>query len=99
MRAGLSSAGKTTMAFALEEFLVREGVPAYALDGDNLRLGLNSDLGFGDADRAENIRRVGEVARLFADAGIVCITSFISPFARVLLLSLLQYALLAHVPP
>lgn len=77
---GLSGAGKSTLAFALEERLFRAGVSAYALDGDNLRHGLSSDLGFSPADRSENIRRVGHVAALFADAGIVCICAFISPY-------------------
>ena len=77
---GLSGAGKSTLAFALEERLFRAGVSAYALDGDNLRHGLSRDLGFSPADRSENIRRVGHVAALFADAGIVCICAFISPY-------------------
>lgn len=80
---GLSGAGKTTISFALEEYLVSNGIPCYSLDGDNIRHGLNKNLGFTDADREENIRRVAEVARLFADAGLVCITSFISPFTKV----------------
>ncbi|KAK2530794.1 Papss2 [Columba guinea] len=79
---GLSGAGKTTIGFALEEFLVSHGIPCYSLDGDNVRHGLNKNLGFSAGDREENIRRVAEVARLFADAGLVCITSFISPFAK-----------------
>ncbi|XP_008320665.1 bifunctional 3'-phosphoadenosine 5'-phosphosulfate synthase 2-like [Cynoglossus semilaevis] len=79
---GLSGAGKTTISFALEEYLVSNGIPCYSLDGDNIRHGLNKNLGFTDADREENIRRVAEVARLFADAGLVCITSFISPFTK-----------------
>jgi bifunctional enzyme CysN/CysC len=78
---GLSAAGKSTIAAALEERVAREGQPAYLLDGDNLRHGLCSDLGFGPQDRAENVRRVAEVARLFADAGIVAIASLISPYA------------------
>ena len=77
---GLPSSGKTTVAFALETRLVGLGRAAYVLDGDNLRHGLNSDLGFSDADRTENIRRVGEVAALFADAGLIVVASFISPF-------------------
>lgn len=76
---GLSGAGKTTLAFAVEAELIRRGVPCYGLDGDNCRTGLNKNLGFSDADRDENIRRVGEVAKLFADGGIVCLSSFISP--------------------
>lgn len=77
---GLSAAGKSTVAAELERRLVDSGRPAYRLDGDNLRHGLNADLGFGAADRAENVRRVGEVARLLADAGVVAIASLISPY-------------------
>ncbi|VDP72127.1 unnamed protein product [Schistosoma mattheei] len=77
---GLSGAGKTTLAFALEHHLVNRGISAYVLDGDNIRSGLNKNLGFSDEDRVENIRRVSEVARLFADANNICLTSFISPF-------------------
>lgn len=80
---GLSGAGKTTISFALEEYLVSHAIPCYSLDGDNIRHGLNKNLGFSAVDREENIRRVAEVARLFADAGLVCITSFISPFTKV----------------
>ena len=80
---GLSGAGKTTIGFALEEYLVSHGIPCYSLDGDNIRHGLNKDLGFSAIDREENIRRIAEVARLFADAGLVCITSFISPYTKV----------------
>ena len=69
-------------AFALEEFLVSRGIPAYSLDGDNIRQGLNKDLGFSPEDRVENIRRIAEVAKLFADGGIVCLCSFISPYAK-----------------
>ncbi|KAL6478206.1 hypothetical protein MHYP_G00140410 [Metynnis hypsauchen] len=79
---GLSGAGKTTVGFALEEYLVSHGIPCYSLDGDNIRHGLNKDLGFSSAEREENIRRIAEVARLFADAGLICITSFISPFTK-----------------
>ncbi|XP_048843444.1 bifunctional 3'-phosphoadenosine 5'-phosphosulfate synthase 2b [Brienomyrus brachyistius] len=79
---GLSGAGKTTVGFALEEYLVSHGIPCYSLDGDNIRHGLNKNLGFTSADREENVRRIAEVARLFADAGLVCITSFISPFTK-----------------
>lgn len=79
---GLSGAGKTTISFALEEYLVSHGIPCYSLDGDNIRHGLNRNLGFSSLDREENIRRVAEVAKLFADAGLVCITSFISPFSK-----------------
>ena len=77
---GLSGSGKSTVAVALEKALVAAGRPAYRLDGDNLRLGLNADLGFSEADRTENVRRVGEVARLMADAGVVVIVPLISPY-------------------
>lgn len=77
---GLSGAGKSTLAIAVERELFHRGYAVYALDGDNVRLGLNANLGFSPEDRTENIRRVGEVAALFADAGLVCITSFISPY-------------------
>lgn len=77
---GLSGAGKSTLAFSLEEQLFRQGRQVYVLDGDNMRVGLNADLGFAPQDRTENIRRVGEVAALFADAGIICISAFISPY-------------------
>uniref|UniRef100_A0A8C4EKU9 3'-phosphoadenosine 5'-phosphosulfate synthase 1 n=1 Tax=Dicentrarchus labrax TaxID=13489 RepID=A0A8C4EKU9_DICLA len=80
---GLSGAGKTTVSMALEEYLVCHGIPCYTLDGDNIRQGLNKNLGFSPEDREENIRRIAEVARLFADAGLVCIASFISPYSRV----------------
>jgi len=80
---GLSGAGKTTLAFALESYLVSQGIPSYSLDGDNIRHGLNKNLGFSPEDREENIRRISEVAKLFADGGIVCLTSFISPFRKV----------------
>uniref|UniRef100_A0AAV2LG98 Uncharacterized protein n=1 Tax=Knipowitschia caucasica TaxID=637954 RepID=A0AAV2LG98_KNICA len=79
---GLSGAGKTTVSMALEEYLVCHGIPCYTLDGDNIRQGLNKNLGFSPEDREENIRRISEVARLFADAGLVCITSFISPYSK-----------------
>lgn len=79
---GLSAAGKTTLAFELESFLVDRGITSYSLDGDNIRVGLNKDLGFSPEEREENIRRVSEVSKLFADAGIVCLTSFISPFKK-----------------
>lgn len=78
---GLSGSGKSSIAVELERRLVAAGRPAYLMDGDNLRHGLNSDLGFGDADRRENIRRTGEVASLFADSGAIAIVSLISPFA------------------
>lgn len=80
---GLSGAGKSTIAMKLEEYLISKGVPAYVLDGDNVRHGLNKDLGFSLADREENIRRIGEVSKLFADAGVVCLVSFISPLRKV----------------
>jgi adenylylsulfate kinase len=79
---GLSGSGKSTIAVEVERQLMDRGVHTYILDGDNVRHGLNTDLGFSDEDREENIRRIGEVARLFADAGLVVITSFISPFRR-----------------
>jgi len=77
---GLSGSGKSTLAMALERALFDRGWGAYTIDGDNVRRGLNADLGFSPEDRQENIRRVGEVAALFADSGLVCITAFISPF-------------------
>ncbi len=77
---GLSGAGKSTLALALEEALFERGFQAYVLDGDNVRSGLASDLGFSHEDRTENIRRVGEVAALFAHAGVICISAFISPY-------------------
>ena len=77
---GLSGAGKSTLAFALEKALFERGYQVYVLDGDNVRHGLNSDLGFTQRGRTENIRRVGEVAALFADAGLICISAFISPY-------------------
>lgn len=76
---GLSGSGKSTLANAIERRLAAEGVVVKILDGDNIRSRLNSDLGFSDADRKENIRRIAEVARLFLDAGIVVLTSFITP--------------------
>ncbi len=77
---GLSGSGKTTLAFRLEQLLFDKGRRAYVLDGDNIRHGLNSDLGFSHQDRTENIRRIGEAAALFADAGYIAITAFISPY-------------------
>lgn len=77
---GLSASGKSTIAAELERLLVASGRPAYRLDGDNLRHGLNSDLDFSKADRAENVRRVGAVAELMADAGLVTIACLISPY-------------------
>lgn len=79
---GLSCAGKSTLAMALERALFAMGASVYVLDGDNVRAGLNCDLGFSQGDRAENIRRIGEVAALFADAGVIVITAFISPMER-----------------
>jgi len=79
---GLSGSGKSTLACTLGRELHTKGKLAYVLDGDNLRHGLNKDLGFKAEDRVENIRRVGEVAKLFADAGLVCIASLISPYRR-----------------
>lgn len=79
---GLSGAGKTSIAFELEAHLVSRGIPAYGLDGDNIRTGLNKNLGFSQVDREENIRRVAEVAKLFADSGVVAICSFVSPFSE-----------------
>lgn len=79
---GLSGSGKSTLACTVGRELHGRGKLAYILDGDNLRHGLNRDLGFKADDRAENIRRVGEVAKLFADAGLICIASLISPYRR-----------------
>ncbi len=79
---GLSGAGKSTLAFQLEHLLVEQRYKAYVLDGDNIRHGLNNNLGFSAADRTENIRRIGEVAKLFADSGMIAIASFISPFRQ-----------------
>jgi adenylylsulfate kinase len=79
---GLSASGKSTLAMGLEERLLALGYACYTLDGDNVRRGLNADLGFSPEDRNENIRRVGEVAALFADAGLICITAFISPYRQ-----------------
>lgn len=79
---GLSGSGKSTLAGMLEQALHQKGVHTYLLDGDNIRTGLNKDLTFSAEDRQENIRRIGEVARLFADAGTVVLTAFISPFAK-----------------
>ncbi len=77
---GLSGSGKSTIAVELEKQLWDRGVHAYTLDGDNVRHGLNKDLGFSPADRTENIRRIGEVAKLFTEAGMIAITAFISPY-------------------
>lgn len=77
---GLPASGKSTLAMELERRLFADGVLVYTLDGDNIRHGLNSDLGFSPQDRRENIRRVGEVAALIADSGVVCVTALISPY-------------------
>jgi len=77
---GLSGSGKSTLAHLVEELLFEQGWYTYLLDGDNLRHGLNGDLGFSENDRRENIRRIGEVARLFVDAGVVVLAAFISPY-------------------
>ncbi|PLR94867.1 adenylyl-sulfate kinase [Bacillus sp. T33-2] len=78
---GLSGSGKSTIANAVSNELYRQGINEYVLDGDNIRHGLNRDLGFSEADRTENIRRIGEVAKLFVDSGKVVTTAFISPFS------------------
>ncbi len=77
---GLSAAGKSTVANTVDHKLHARGIHTYILDGDNIRMGLNKNLGFNDADRTENIRRIGEVAKLFSDAGLIALTAFISPF-------------------
>ena len=77
---GLSGSGKSTLAYAVEHALADRGVNAFVLDGDNVRFGLNADLGFAPEDRAENIRRIGHVARLLVDAGVVVLCSFVSPY-------------------
>jgi adenylylsulfate kinase len=77
---GLSASGKSTIARRAEQLLLERGVNVYVLDGDNLRMGLNKDLGFAPADRTENIRRVGSVAQLFADSSAIVLTAFISPY-------------------
>jgi adenylylsulfate kinase len=79
---GLSASGKSTIACILEQMLLHKKKHAYRLDGDNIRHGLNKNLGFSAEDRAENIRRIGEVAKLFTDAGVIAITSFISPYKK-----------------
>lgn len=79
---GLPSSGKSTIAYTVEHALVGRGHLAYVLDGDNIRHGLNKNLGFSAEDRAENIRRIGEVGSLFVDAGIVTLTSFVSPYRQ-----------------
>ena len=77
---GLSGSGKSTVAVALERELIRRGRICYRLDGDNIRLGINKNLGFTAEDRTENIRRIGEIAKLFVDTGVIALTSFISPY-------------------
>jgi len=77
---GLSGSGKSTIAVALEKALFTRGKLSYRLDGDNVRLGINRNLGFSEADRKENIRRIGEIAKLFGDAGTIALSSFISPY-------------------
>jgi len=77
---GLSGSGKSTVALAAERLLVERGIHAYVLDGDNVRQGLNNNLGFSPDDRTENIRRIGEVSKLFNDAGVIVLTAFISPY-------------------
>ena len=77
---GLSGSGKSTLANAVNQALFERGLACYVLDGDNIRHGLCKDLGFSDADREENIRRIGEVSKLFLDAGVVVLTAFVSPF-------------------
>src|SRR3989454_9770055 len=79
---GLSGSGKSTIALTLEHALFHRGRLAYVLDGDNIRHGLNKNLGFSAEDRAENIRRIGEVAKLFSDASMITVASFISPYSR-----------------
>src|SRR5437016_8803989 len=79
---GLSASGKSTIVCILEQMLLHQKKHAYRLDGDNIRHGLNKNLGFSADDRAENIRRIGEVAKLFTDAGVIAITSFISPYRK-----------------
>ncbi len=77
---GLSGSGKSTVAYAVEAALIERGVNAFVLDGDNVRFGLNADLGFAPEDRTENIRRIGHVARLMVDAGVVVLSAFVSPY-------------------
>lgn len=79
---GLPASGKSTTSFTLEHALIQAGYLAYVLDGDNVRHGLNKNLGFSSEDRQENIRRIAEVAKLFADAGVIVMTSFISPYRK-----------------
>lgn len=77
---GLSGSGKSTLAHAVEDYLYHQGISTFVLDGDNVRHGLCSDLGFSDKDRVENIRRIGELAKLMIEAGVITLTAFISPF-------------------
>jgi adenylylsulfate kinase len=79
---GLSGSGKTTLALRIEHYLFHQGYKAFLLDGDNVRMGLNKDLGFTEEDRKENLRRIGEVAKLMVDAGLVVICAFISPYKK-----------------
>ncbi len=79
---GLSASGKSTIACLLEKMLIERGKLAYRLDGDNVRHGLNKNLGFSAEDRSENIRRIGEVAKLFTDAGVIVLASFVSPYKK-----------------
>ncbi len=79
---GLSGSGKSTIAHRVEEILYERGIRTYVLDGDNIRLGLNKNLGFSKEDREENIRRISEVAKLFVDAGLIVLTAFISPYRK-----------------
>ncbi len=101
---GLSASGKSTLARAVEEKLFEQGHLAYVLDGDNIRHGLNKNLGFSPEDREENIRRIGEVAKLFADAGLITMTAFISPYradrdkARELMEEGRFFEIYVHVP-
>ena len=90
---GLSGSGKSTIANEIELELVKRGKSTYLLDGDNVRHGLNKDLGFSEIDRVENIRRIGEVSKLFVDAGLIVLTAFISPFKsdRQIARSLVEY--------
>lgn len=79
---GLPSSGKSTIANEVEKKLIEAGTRTYILDGDNIRMGLCKDLGFSEEDREENIRRIGEVSKLFADAGVLCLSAFVSPYRR-----------------
>jgi len=98
---GLSGSGKSTVAVALEAELHRRGKHVYRLDGDNIRFGLNRNLGFSAEDRHENIRRIGEVAKLFADSGLICLCSFVSPYRgdRELVRRLHQEGMGEQAPP